>query len=125
MARRFAQEEADRLESLLQSVFSPPDANPEEPFPEPDPDLTASDVAKWMQQQVDTHRMLFQQSAVYHIMRHFGERFSKLNRNGNRGIADNVLWEFRQFNDKTVVWVWQERYWRERQPGDPPGRRVA
>lgn len=124
-ARRFAQGEADRLDSLLLSALSPLEAEPEEPLPRPDPDLTAVDVAKWMQQQVETHGMLFQESAVYHISRHFGTQFSEVNPNGNPAIAKIVLREFRRPNEKTVVWVWQERYWRERQPGDPPRRRVA
>ena len=124
IARRIAQEREDRLETLLAEAVAGPDAPPEEPLPEPDPNVTAQDVARWMQQEVEAHGVLFQESAVYHIMRHFGTRFSRNNENGNPAIAKDVLREFRRLTTRTIVWVWLERYWRERRPGDPPGRRV-
>ena len=92
----------------------------EEPIPEPDPNLTAKDVAAWMLKQVETKGVLYQQDAAWHIRRYFGECFVGLNENSNPAISKKVLKEFGLISLKTVVWNRRELYWRLRQPSDPP-----
>jgi len=94
------------------------------PIPEPDPSLTARDVAVWMLQQVETQNLLYQHVAASYIFRYFGERFTYRNHNGNLAISPNVLSEFRLLSRDTVVWSRRERYWRYRLPSDPEGRAV-
>ncbi|MBD1942399.1 hypothetical protein H6F50_08520 [Coleofasciculus sp. FACHB-712] len=97
----------------------------EEPIPEPDPNLTAKDVAAWMLKQVETKGVFYQQDAAWHIRRYFGECFIGLNKNSNPAISKKVLKEFRLISLKTVVWNRRELYWRLRQPSDPSkSRRV-
>ena len=124
MVHRVAREREDLLASLLDQGMAFPVPVKEEPWPEPDPSLTARDAAVWMQQQVETQGVLYQETAVHHIRRHFGARFTYFNRNGNPAISVDVLNEFLRLTRSTVVWDWHERYWRKRTPGDPPGRRV-
>ncbi|MBD2542282.1 hypothetical protein [Coleofasciculus sp. FACHB-SPT36] len=97
----------------------------EEPIPEPDPNLTAKDVAAWMLKQVETKGVFYQQDAAWHIRRYFGECFIGLNKNSNPAISKKVLKEFRLISLKTVVWNRRELYWRLCQPSDPSkSRRV-
>ena len=96
-----------------------------EPLPEPDPSLTAKDVADWMLEQVKTKGELNQKDAAWHIRRYFGKRFIYLNENHNPAISREVLKEFLRISLKTVVWNRRERYWRLRQPSDPSNRRMV
>ncbi len=97
----------------------------EEPIPEPDPNLTAKDVAAWMLKQVETKDVLYQQDAAWHIRRYFGECFVGLNENSNPAISKKVLKEFGLISLKTVVWNRRELCWRLRQPSDPPKSRMV
>ncbi|WP_159820008.1 hypothetical protein [Cyanobium sp. Copco_Reservoir_LC18] len=96
-----------------------------EPSAEPDPNLTAKDVAEWMLKEVETKGELFQKDAAWHIRRNVGKRFIYLNENHNPAISREVLKEFLLISMKTVVWNRRERYWRVRQPNDPPKCRVV
>lgn len=96
-----------------------------EPIPEPDPNLTAKDVAAWMLQQVEANGKLYQKNAAWHIRRYFGERFIYPNENHNPAISRDVLKEFLLISLKTVVWNRRERFWRTKRPGDPLNRRMV
>lgn len=96
-----------------------------EPSPEPDPNLTAKDVAEWMLKEVETKGGLYQKDAAWHIRRYFGKQFIYLNENHNPAISREVLKEFLLISMKTVVWNRRERYWRVRQPNDPPKLRMV
>lgn len=89
-----------------------------------DPNATATDVAGWMQSQVDAHGVLEQAHAARSILRQFGDRFLYRNRNRNWAISLPVLGEFFAKTRASVVWVRPQRYWRKRRPGDPPSRQV-
>lgn len=96
-----------------------------EPILEPDPNLTAKDVAAWMLGQVEGQGALYQREAAWHIRRYFGERFIYLNQNHNPAISREVLKEFLLVSLKGVVWNRRERYWRPRHLTDPPNRRMV
>lgn len=118
-------------DSLLNDLPTPdfpldPDweTKPSEPLPPPDPTLTAEDAAKWMKEEVERTGRLDQEHAVWQVKGHFGERFTRQNENGNLAFTPEVLKEFRKMTEHTVVWCKRERYWRKRQPSDPPKRQV-
>lgn len=83
-----------------------------------DPTLTARDVAHWMKAEIDQCGYLEQEYAASHIGWSFGERFTRINDNGNMAIATEVLKEFRKLTELTVVWVKREKLWRRRQGCD-------
>jgi len=55
----------------------------------------------------------------------FGPDVVYENENGNLAISQEVLDRFRELTEATVVWEPGRREWREREPGDGPGRRVS
>jgi hypothetical protein len=86
---------------------------------------SASDVARWMRDEIHRERELYQEEAAYHIQETFGEDFVYINENGNLAIDKAVLREFRKLTERSVVWVRSERYWRFRESYDDPNKRVA
>jgi hypothetical protein len=69
-------------------------------------------------------RTLHHKTVVYHLLRSFGERFTRRNKGRNRVIATEVLCEFLKLTEDTVVWSRKRRSWRKRQAKDPAGRMV-
>lgn len=123
-AQRIMQEREEQIAAVMRGATFP-DLGQEETVPEPDPSLTAADVARWMQQRIEAEGILYHGDAVQHITHYFGIRFLSDNRHGNPRLVDDVLDEFRALNERTVVWHRRERYWRPRRPGDPPGRMIG
>lgn len=80
-------------------------------------------VARWMLEQLQAKRELYQEDVVYEIERKFGAQFVYENENGNPAIDRRVLREFRKLTEDTVVWERGERFWRFRQTGDEAGHR--
>ena len=112
-------------EEFFKTPEFPPDffkTSPAEPLPPTDTNLTASDVAEWMESQVMKSDYLARDHAAYYIQGHFGDRFTFININGNLAIAREVLAEFYQRTKDTIVWCKSERYGRKRQPQDEPSR---
>ena len=81
------------------------------------------DAAKWMLAEVQRDPPLHQESAVSEIEQRFGPELVVTNNNGNPAIHPMVLKAFRAISKDTVVWSRSERYWRLREPSDPPGKR--
>jgi hypothetical protein len=52
---------------------------------------TTEDVAKWMLEQIEKHRVLYKDDAVTRIAKTFGEAFTYENENGNAAIRRDVL----------------------------------
>ena len=65
---------------------------------------------------------LYQDAIVREIAKKFGSQFTYSNDNGNDAIRKDVLSAFRKVSKGNVVWKREDRYWRMRKPGDPPGR---
>lgn len=86
------------------------------------PQPTAQDVAQWMLKELQNQGELHQDQVVYDIADKFGKGFTYLNESGNHAIGKDVLAAFLKLTGKKIVWIRSERYWRERQPGDEPGR---
>ncbi len=84
---------------------------------------TPADVAKWMLEQVENKRELFQMDAASDIQRTFGDEFVYTNDNGNLAISKAVLREFRKISENTVVWERFYKLWRLRDSRDTPDRR--
>lgn len=87
--------------------------------------IKASDVAKWMLDQISQKRELYQNEVVYQIEDKFGSQFVYENRNGNLAINREVLKEFRKLTEKTVVWSRVEFCWRIRGADDPKVGRLV
>ncbi|MDD2325038.1 MAG: hypothetical protein PHW63_03370 [Alphaproteobacteria bacterium] len=81
-----------------------------------------NEVATWMLQQIQEKKHLYQEMAVYHIRKLFGEQFSYTNENGNFAISKGVLSAFRKLSGDSVVWERGERMWRQRRTQDTLGR---
>lgn len=86
---------------------------------------SAKEVAKFMLEQLEKEKYLYQESVVYDIDKKFGERFVYMNDNGNLAIGRDVLKEFRKLTEETVVWERGERLWRKREAYDTIGSRQA
>jgi Family of unknown function (DUF6953) len=84
--------------------------------------ITDLDVAKWMAERVKEHGELHQADVVYEIEERFGSQFVYENENGNQAISRDVLQAFKELTEHDVVWCRGDRYWREREAGDEPGR---
>ena len=87
--------------------------------------IKASDVARWMLNQINEKRELYQKKVVYLIEDKFGSQFVYENRNGNLAINPEVLKEFRKLTEKTVVWSRIEFCWRIRSADVPKKGRLA
>ena len=79
-------------------------------------------AAAWMQSEIDTKGMLYQDDAVHEMITRFGESCHGENDNGSIVIAKPVLAAFNKLNASTVVWERGERLWRTREVTDDPGR---
>ena len=88
--------------------------------------MTPKDVAEFMVAEMGTdfYYYLDQKSAVHRIRERFGDEFIYVNRNGNAAIDKRVLDEFNLLTKDRVVWERKRRWWRRREPYDPPGREV-
>ena len=86
------------------------------------PLVTAEDAAKWMLEQLERKRCLYQEAAASEIAKQFGDHFTYTNDNGNRAIHKDVLNAFRKLTKDSVVWNREDRFWRKREQGDAPGR---
>ena len=79
-------------------------------------------MATWMLAKMESEGCLYQVDAVDHLLRLGVDRLLEVNPAGNDVLSRKVLDAFRRVTESTVVWVKQERYWRPREAGDPPGR---
>jgi hypothetical protein len=91
-------------------------------------DATPDAVAQWMldelERQPERRRELYQIDATARIIKNFGTEFTYTNKNGNPAIKKTVLDAFYTLHGGTVRWEPRGRYWRKKQPGDPPGRQA-
>ena len=85
--------------------------------------MTAEDVAKWMVEQLEHQKCLYQERAAPEIKKQFGQDFTYTNENGNLAIHKDVLDVFTKLTKDSVVWDGEDRFWRKRKEGDKPGRR--
>ncbi len=85
--------------------------------------MTDLEVATWMAEQVRQKTELYQEDAVDHIERNFGNEFTYENQNGNLAISKPVLKHFRVMTEADVIWEPRYRLWRLREPSDDPGRK--
>ncbi len=84
--------------------------------------MTPKEAAEWMVDQLNTHRLLYQETAVYDL-HNLDPTLTYHNENGNLAISKKVLSQFNKLtNGGDVVWSRSERYWRFREPSDAPGR---
>jgi hypothetical protein len=86
---------------------------------------TPLEVARCMTDKVLTENDLYQEDAVDEIAEKFGEEHVYENKNGNLAISQKVLDKFKELTKDTVVWQSRGRYWRKREPSDPPNIRRA
>jgi len=72
---------------------------------------TPKDVAKFMFDQIQKDKILYQREVVGQIEEVFGKDFVYLNDNGNMAVDRKVLAAFRKLCDGSVVWVRGRSYW--------------
>ena len=84
---------------------------------------TATDVARWMVQELEREEYIYQNVIVHEIAARFGSQFTYDNRHGNLAIDRHVLDAFRNLTGDSVVWDNRQRMWRKRLDYDEPGRR--
>jgi hypothetical protein len=82
----------------------------------------ASDVAKWMLEQIGDKKPLYRESVAWEINKKFGKSFVYDNANGNPAIGKDVLKEFKKISGDDIVWSRGDRCWRKRIASDKPGR---
>ncbi|MGF1619476.1 MAG: hypothetical protein ACFCUR_02540 [Rhodomicrobiaceae bacterium] len=91
-----------------------------EELKEEEPDV--EDVAKWMIEQIEDKKPLYQDNAAWEIKKKFGANFVYANENGNPAIARPVLEKFRNISGDEIVWSRGDFCWRLRRKRDRPGR---
>jgi len=75
-----------------------------------------------MQAVIQKEGCLYQDDVVDHLVRSKETALLRENADGNLVVATLLLNAFRSLNEKTVVWVKPDRYWRIRVPEDEEGR---
>ncbi|EAA9318529.1 hypothetical protein AHY53_09875 [Salmonella enterica subsp. salamae] len=84
--------------------------------------MTPSEVANWMQQKLELDSCLYQEDVVDYLVKGDCEELLIENADGNLSLTKNVLNAFKKLNEKNVVWVKPDKYWRFRVPEDEVGR---
>ncbi|MFU0920785.1 DUF6953 family protein [Kluyvera sichuanensis] len=84
--------------------------------------MTVSEIAVWMQAKLELEGCLYQEDAVDYLVKQNLEAFLVENSDGNLSLSRGVLNAFRKLNDRSVVWVKPDKYWRHRVPEDEDGR---
>ena len=73
---------------------------------------SALKVAEWMASRLEDKGYLYQDQAVSHIKKNFGDDYVYHNENGNLAISKEVLKEFRALTEGKAVWERGEKAWR-------------
>ncbi|MBN2116171.1 MAG: hypothetical protein JW730_06360 [Anaerolineales bacterium] len=73
---------------------------------------TPKTIAEWMLEELKQETILSQEVVAHEISLLFGEEFTYTNANGELGIDERVLREFRSLTENKVVSVRGERFWR-------------
>jgi len=84
--------------------------------------MNESQIANWMQQQLNKDGCLYQDDVVDYIVKQKQECLLRENAEGNLVLGLKVLNAFKALNEHSVVWVVPDKYWRFRVPEDDVGR---
>ncbi|WP_311747192.1 DUF6953 family protein [Proteus terrae] len=84
--------------------------------------MLVTEVADWMQKQLEKESCLYQEDVVDFLVKNKLESFLKENADGNLVLIPSVLNAFKKLNADSVVWVKPDLYWRFRVPEDEDGR---
>ena len=76
---------------------------------------TPKTIAEWMLEELKRETILSQEVVAHEISLLFGEEFTYTNANGELGIDERVLREFRNLTENKVLSVRGERFWRLRE----------
>jgi hypothetical protein len=79
---------------------------------------TSAEIAQWMVAHVHRHGSLAEVDAIPAVAKRFGNRFVKINRRGDLGLAPLVLKEFWTASSVAIAWDRGARTWRLRKPSD-------
>lgn len=85
-------------------------------------DFSREQVARWMMEELQRVKYLYQEEAVFEIESKFGSEFVYMNDSGNQAIDKKVLAAFNTLTSDAVVWERRQRMWRLREDSDTPGR---
>ena len=84
--------------------------------------MKPSDVAKWMNAELQKHGCIHQDDVVDYLVKSKAEMLLRENSDGNLVVGREVLDAFKKATESTVVWVKPDRYRRFRVAEDEPGR---
>lgn len=84
--------------------------------------MDAQSVAAWMQSTLEREGCIYQDDVVDYVVKHKMESLLRENADGNLALGIKILSEFSKLNEKDVVWVKPDRYWRPRVAEDEEGR---
>ena len=84
--------------------------------------MQPSDIAQWMQEQLEKEGCLYQDDVVDMLVKTNNENYLRENADGNQVLSTTVLNKFKSLNELTVVWVRSDQYWRFRVKEDEPSR---
>ena len=79
-------------------------------------------MAEWMLSRLEEAGCLYQEEAVFHLVRIGADELLRINDGGNQVLGKPVLAEFRKLTEGTVMWARGEKCWRPRENGEGPGR---
>jgi hypothetical protein len=88
-------------------------------------EITPEQVGRWMVDELERVKWLYQQEVVWTIQQKFGKQFVYENQAGNLAIDWRVLQAFERLTGDSVVWQKGERMWRKREAYDAPGRKQS
>ncbi|TVY01388.1 DUF6953 family protein [Cohnella terricola] len=74
-------------------------------------DYTPDEVAAWMFNELRHAGVLYQEAAVEHIRKHFGERFVYANEKGHVSIDKDVKKAFKKLHGGKAAWDRDAFYW--------------
>lgn len=79
---------------------------------------TSAEIAQWMVGHVHRHGFLTEVDAIPAVAKRFGNRFVKVNRRGDLGLAPLVLKDFGTLSGVTIAWDREARTWHSRRPSN-------
>jgi hypothetical protein len=72
---------------------------------------TSNEAAEWMLNELKQAGILYQDQAVEHITKHFGETFIYINENGNKSIDKEVKKAFKKMHGGRAAWDRDGFFW--------------
>jgi hypothetical protein len=83
--------------------------------------MTPDEAARWMFEQFEAKRFLYQEEAATHLLHLHNEELAYYDGNGSVCVGKSVLAIFNKLT-REAVYERTDKFWRDRLPTDLPGR---